>query len=131
MHRRTVLGMAAAGCGSLLAGCGGATVAGEVVANETPLALTHDYEIQGTPSGTRLLVTVTAENGGEEPITPDGRVPELSCEFLSGAGETLHQSGVRPLEAIAAGDATTFQFQLGTRVSEASRYELTAVWTSE
>jgi hypothetical protein len=131
MHRRTVLGIVAAGFGSLLAGCSGSTVAGEVVANETPLGLTHEYEIQGTPSGTRLVVTVTAENGGEEQITPDGRVPELSCTFLNDAGEPLHDSGLQPVEAISAGETATFEFQLGTRVSEASRYELAAAWTRD
>lgn len=131
MHRRTVLGMAVAGCGSVLAGCGGSAVAGAVVANETPLVLTHEYEIRGTPSGTVLVVDVTAANDGGDPITPDGQVPELTCTFLNSADETLHESGVQPLEAIDSGDAATFQFKLGTRVSEASRYELAAAWTRD
>lgn len=131
MHRRSLLGTVAAGCGSLLAGCGGSTVAGEVVANETPLVLSHEHAVQGTPSGTRLVVDVTAENNSEDPITAAGRVPELSCTFLNDAGERLHRSGVQPLDTIGAGAAATFEFQLGTRVSEAARYELAAAWTEE
>lgn len=128
MHRRHFLGSAAVGLGTLLAGCGGSTVSGAVVSNETPLALSFDHAIQGTPSGTRLLVDVTAEHTGPDIITPDGEVPLLSCTFLNGAGETLHQSGVQPVEPIHAGESVPFQFQLGTRVSEAQRYELVGEW---
>ena len=123
--------MVATGCGSVLAGCGGPTVDGEVVANETPLDLSHEYTVQGTPSGTILTVDVTAENESQNRITPDGQVPQLTCAFLNGAGETLHQSGIQPLEPIDVGAATTFQFKLGTRVSDARRYELTAVWIAD
>ncbi|NLV08332.1 hypothetical protein GOC83_19635 [Haloarcula rubripromontorii] len=108
----------------LLAGCGGSTVSGAVVSNDTPLSIAFEHAIQGTPSGTRLLVDVTAENTGSEPVTPDGEVPKLSCTFLDGAGRTLHRSGVQPVEPIAAGDSVAFQFQLGTQVSDVTRYEL-------
>jgi len=128
MYRRELLGSAAVGLGTLLAGCGGSTVSGAVVRNDTPLDLAFEHAIQGTPSGTRLLVDVTAENTGSEPITPDGEVPKLSCAFLNGTGETLHQSGVQPVEPIAVGDAAAFEFQLGTRVEEVQRYELAGDW---
>ena len=75
--------------------------------------------------------SVTAENASQNRITPDGEVPQLTCVFLNGAGETLHQSGIQPLDPIDAGAATTFQFKLGTHVSDARRYELTAVWISD
>jgi hypothetical protein len=123
--------MAAAGCGSVLAGCGGPTVDGAVVANETPLVIAHEYAVRGTPSGTVLVVDVTAENQGQRRITPDGQVPELTCAFLNDAGEPLHQPGIQPLEPIDVGAATTFQFKLGTNLSEVTRYELMAAWISD
>jgi len=128
MKRRTVLGMAATVCGTVAAGCLGSTVAGDVVRNETPLELSHDYEIQGTPSGTRVVVDVTAKNGGESPITPDGRLPQLSCAFLNESEETLHQSGVQPVEPIDVSETASFEFSLGTRVDEVTRYELGVDW---
>ena len=131
MHRRELLGSATVGLGTLLAGCGGSTVSGDIVSNDTPLDIAFEHAIQGTPSGTRLLVDVTAENTGSEPITPDGEVPKLSCTFLDGAGETLHQSGVQPVESIAVGESVAFQFQLGTHVSEVKRYELVGEWVQE
>lgn len=131
VHRRTILGMVATGFGSVLAGCGGSSVDGEVVANETPLVLSHEHTVQGRPSGTVLSVDVTAENDGQNRITPDGQVPQLTCTFLNNAGETLYQSGIQPLEPIDVGAATTFQFKLGTNVSDATRYELTAAWITD
>ena len=128
MHRRTLLGTVVAGFGTVIAGCGGDTVEGSVVANETPLVLSHEYAIQGTPSGTRLVVDVSAENGGSEPISTDGEVPRVTCVFLNGVGETLHRSGVEPLERIGPGETSPFEFQLGTGVDEVTRYELSAEW---
>jgi len=123
--------MVTTGCGSLLAGCSGSTVDGEVVANETPLVISHEYTIRGTPSGTVLIVDVTAENGGQNRITPDGRVPQVTCTFLNADGETLHQSGIQPLEPIAVGTATELQFKMGTHLNEVTRYELTAAWPAD
>jgi len=131
MYRRDVLGMVAAGCGTLFAGCGGSNIDGEVVRNETPLALTHEYAVQGTPSGTRIVVDVTAANGSNSPITPDGTVTYLSCTFLNSADETLHRAGVQPVETIDAGATAQFQFTLGTSVDEATRYELTGEWVQD
>ncbi|WP_262177196.1 hypothetical protein [Haloarcula laminariae] len=131
MHRRTLLGTLAAGCGSALAGCGGSAVTGEVVANETPLSLTHEYAVQGTPSGTRLVVDVTAENDGTDRITTEGRVPELACTFLDDDGEQLYRSGLKPRDPIGVGATSAFEFALSTSVSEAERYELTATWTED
>ncbi|WP_324664582.1 hypothetical protein [Haloarcula sediminis] len=131
MHRRTLLGTLAAGCGSALAGCSGSTVTGEVVANETPLSLTHEYAIQGTPSGTRLVVDVTAENDGTDRITPEGQVPELACTFLDDAGEQIYRTGLQPRDPIRVGATSAFEFALSTRVSETTRYELTATWSQE
>lgn len=129
MHRRTFLGMLLTGCGTLLAGCTGTRIDGEVVSNETPLSLSHDYATQGTPSGTRLVVDVEAENEGSEPITLEAPVPRVVCTFLDDPGETVYRSGMELAEPIDVGETTTLEFTLGVDVTEVARYELLSEWT--
>jgi len=131
MQRRTVLGMLLAGCGTQLAGCTGTGIEGEVASNETPLALSYEYATQGTPSGTRLVVDVAAENAGNEPITPEDPVPRVVCTFLDDAGETVYQSGMELTEPIDAGETTTLTFTLGVDVGEVTRYQLRGEWTGD
>ncbi|WP_254761729.1 hypothetical protein [Natrinema marinum] len=128
MHRRAVLGTLAAGCGTLFAGCSGSRVDGEVVANETPLAFSHEYATQATYSGTRVVVEVTAENDGHEPITPKESVPNVVCTFLDATGETLHQSGLKLTQFIGVGETITLEFTLAVDVDDVTRYELRSEW---
>ncbi|WP_436903450.1 hypothetical protein [Halovenus halobia] len=131
MHRRTVLGSFAAGVGILIAGCSRSSVDGTVVSNETPLTFTHEYATQATPSGTRIVVEVTIENDGSQPITPEGRVPRITCTFLDNSGERLYQSGLEPVEPIGVGETTTMEFPLAVNVDDVTRYELRSKWTDE
>jgi hypothetical protein len=128
MYRRTVLGTLAVGCGTLLAGCSGSRVEGDVLANETPLVISHDYSTQATFAGTRVVVDVTAENGGNEPITPAGAVPRVSCTFLDAAGETLYQSGLEVTSVVDVGETVSLEFTLAVAVEDLSRYTLRSEW---
>jgi hypothetical protein len=128
MHRRTLLGTLAAGCGVSLAGCSRSRVEGVVAANETPLSFAHEYATQATPTGTRVLVEVTAENEGSEPITPDGRVPRITCTFLDGADESLHETGLQLIEPVGVGESTDLEFTLAIDTEDVARYELRSEW---
>lgn len=127
MDRRTVLGAFAA-CGASLAGCSRSRVDGVVASNGTPLVFVHEYATQATPSGTRVLVEVTAENDGREPITPDGRVPRITCTFLDDAGETLHEAGRQLIEPVGVGESVSLEFTLAIDTDDVSRYELHSNW---
>ncbi len=131
MHRRAVLGTLAAGCGTLFAGCSGSKVDGEVVANETPLVFSHEYAMQATYSGTRVVVDVTAENDGLEPITPEAPVPGVVCTFLDDGGESLHQSGLELQKLIGVGETVALEFTLAVDVDDVTRYELRCEWVEE
>jgi hypothetical protein len=131
MHRRAVLGTLAAGCGTLLAGCSGSRVEGEVASNETPLALSHEYSIQATPSGTRIVVDVTAENEGSERVTPEAPVPRVVCTFFDDAGETLYRSGLELTSAVDVGGTIDLEFTLGVDVDDVARYTLRGEWVEE
>lgn len=113
----------------LVAGCPGSGVEGAVVSNETTLTVSHEYVTQGTSSGTRIVVDVTLENDGRDPITPEGRVPKITCTFLNGSGERLHESGRELVEPIDVGETTTLEFGLSVDVDDVSRYELRCEWT--
>lgn len=126
MHRRRVLGTL--GAGVLLAGCLGSRVDGEVASNETPLVFSHEYVTQGTPSGTRVLVEVTAQNDGTDPITPDGQVPNVSCTFFDGSGEALHEAGRQLTEPVGVGESTSLEFPLAIDTDDVTRYELRCEW---
>lgn len=130
MNRRTVLGTLATGGVLSLAGCSGSRVDGEVVSNDTPLALAHEYATQGTFSGTRVVVDVTATNEGNEPITPDAPVPEVVCLFLDGAGETLYRSALEVPRRIGVGDSIDLEFALAVDVDDVARYTLQSEWVS-
>ena len=130
-NRRAVLGTILVGVGSLLAGCSQSSVKGAVVENETSLALSHEYGIQATPSGTRVVVDVTVTNNGSEQITPEGRVPRLTCSFLDGSGVQLHQSGLELVEPLDVGEETMLQFTLAVDVDSVARYELRSEWVEE
>jgi hypothetical protein len=131
MRRRTVLGTLLTGWGASLAGCTGPRVEGEVVSNETPLALSHDYATQGTPSGTRLVVDVTARNEGNERLTPVDPVPRVVCSFLDDAGGTVYRSGREVTDPVGIGETVTLEFTLGVDVAEVTRYELRSEWTNQ
>lgn len=131
MHRRTVLGSVAVGLGLFLAGCTGSSVDGSVVSNETPLALSHEYSTIATPSGTRTFVEVTVENDGNEPITPEDRVPRITCTFTDGSGEQLYQSGLELVEPLDVGETTTLEFTLAVDVDDVAAYELRSEWVEQ
>jgi hypothetical protein len=128
MHRRAVLGTLTTVGGVLLAGCSGSSIDGEVVENETPLAFTHEHATQATPSGMRIVVDVTVENDGDEPITPESRVPRVVCAFLDANGETLHRSGLELVETVAAGGTTALEFTLAVDTDDVARYEIQSEW---
>lgn len=111
-----------------LAGCSGSRVDGEVVSNDTPLTLSHEYATQGTFSGTRVVVDVTATNEGSEPITPDAPVPEVVCLFLDGAGETLYRSGLQLSREVEIGESIDLEFALAVDVDDVARYTLQSKW---
>lgn len=128
MHRRTLFGTLAAGFGTPLAGCFGSRVEGAVVSNETPLRFSHEYATQATYSGTRVVVDITIENDGSDPITPEGRVPRITCTFLNDSGEQLHQSGRELVEPVGVGETTTLEFALAVDVDDVTGYELRSEW---
>lgn len=131
MNRRAVLGTIFVGVGSALAGCSQSSVNGAVVKNETPLTLSHEYGIQATPSGTRVVVDATVINDGNEQITPEGRVPRLTCTFMNDSGVRLHQSGLELVEPLDVSEETTLQFTLTIDVDDVARYELQSEWVEE
>ncbi|WP_226479874.1 hypothetical protein [Natrinema amylolyticum] len=131
MHRRAVLGTLAAGCGTLFAGCSESRVNGVVVSNETSLVFSHEYSTQATYSGTQVVVDVTAENEGVEPITPEVPVPQVVCTFLDNGGETLHQSGLKLKEFIGVEETITLEFTLAVDVDDVTHYELRSEWVEE
>jgi len=126
MHRRRFLGVF--GAGVLMAGCLGSRVNGEVTSNETPLVFSHEYVTQGTPSGTRILVEVTAENDGDDPITPDSRVPNIACRFFDDAGEVLHETGKQLVQPVGVGESVTLEFPLTIDTDDVKRYEIRSEW---
>jgi hypothetical protein len=128
MYRRAVLGTFIAGWTTLFAGCTASRVDGEVVSNETPLALSHEYSTQATFSGTRVVVDVTAENDGSEPITPEVPFPRVVCAFFDDAGETLYRSGIKLTQPVDIGETVTLEFPLAVEVDEVTRYELRSEW---
>ena len=83
-----------------------------MAANETPLVFSHEYATQGTASGTRVLVEVTAENDGDEPITTEEQVPNVTCTFLDDDGETLHETGRKVVQPVGVGESTALEFPL-------------------
>ncbi len=128
MHRRTVLGSVAVGLGLLSAGCIGSSVDGSVVSNETPTTLSHEHSTIATSTGTRTVVEVTVENDGNERITPEGRVPWITCTFTDGSGNRLHQSGLELVNPLDVGETTTLEFTLAVDVDDVARYELRSEW---
>ena len=131
MRRRTVLGTLAVSAGISLAGCFGSSVDGDVASNETPLVLSHESKTQSTSSGVRILVEVTIENDGTEPITPDGRVPRITCTFRDDSGENLYESGRKLTDPIEVGETTTVEFPMAVNVDDVTRYELRGEWADE
>lgn len=131
MHRRTVLGTLAVSAGILLGGCSGSSVDGEIVSNETPLVFSHESETQSTPSGVRILVEVTLENDGTEPMTLDDRVPQITCTFRDDSGEDLYESGRKLTDPLEAGETTTVEFTTAVNVDDVTRYELRSEWADE
>lgn len=131
MDRRAALGTLATGCILLLAGCSGSRVDGDVVSNDTPLTFSHDYATQGTFSGTRVVVNVTATNEGSEPITPNTPVPEVSCLFLDSSGETLYRSALEVPRQVNVGESIDLEFALAVDVDDVARYTLQGGWVTE
>ena len=128
VNRRAALRALGTGLVASLAGCSGSRIDGSVTSNETPLALSHEYATQATYSGTRVFVDVTAENAGNDPITLEERVPNVTCTFLDDAGETLHEAGIELLEPLDAGESTTLEFPLTIDTEDVTRYELRCEW---
>lgn len=131
MNRRSVLGTLATCCVIPLAGCSESRVDSEMVSNDTPLTFSHDYATQGTLSGTRVVVEVTATNEGSEPITPDTPVPEVVCLFFDGAGETLYRSSLEVPRRVGVGESIDLEFTLAVDVDEVARYTLQSEWVTE
>jgi hypothetical protein len=131
MNRRRALGTLATGGLTLLAGCSGQNIEGEVLASEVPLALTHDHSTQSTFSGTRVVVDVTAENDGEKRLTPEKPVPRIVCTFLDGSGGTLYESGLQLPETIDPGGTVALEFALAVDVDDLSRYTLRSEWVED
>ncbi len=115
----------------LLGGCFESSVDGEIVSNETSLVLSHEHATQSTPSGVRILVEVTLENDGTEPITADGRVPRIVCTFRNDSGESLYESGRRLTDSVEVGETTTVEFPMAVNVDDVTRYELRSEWVDE
>lgn len=128
MYRRAVLGTLAVGYGTLFAGCVESSIDGKVIANETPLTFSHEHSTIATPSGTRVVVDVTGEHGGSEPITPEGSVPQVVCTFLDDSGDTLHESGLKLSNGIGVGETITLEFTLAVEVDDLDRYTLRCEW---
>lgn len=128
VNRRTVLRALGTGLAASLAGCSGSRVDGTVASNETPLSISHEYATQATYSGTRVFVEVIAENAGNDPITLEKRVPNVTCTFLDDAGETLHEAGIELVESLDPGESTTLEFPLTIDTEDVTRYELRFEW---
>lgn len=126
-----MLGTLATGCVLSLAGCSGTRIDERVASNDTPLTLSHDYATQGTFSGTRIVVDVTATNEGGEPITPETPVPEVICIFVDDAGETLYRSGLEVPRTMDIGESIDLEFTLAVDVDDADRYTLQSEWVTE
>jgi len=130
-NRRAILGTLVAGVGSIIAGCSRSSIEGAVVENETPLALSHEYGIQATASGTRVVVDVTATNDGSEQITPEGRSPRFICTFMDDSGEQLFEASRKLVAALAIEETTTVQFTLAVGVDDVAEYQLRSEWAEE
>ena len=130
-NRRAILGTLVVGVGSVMAGCSRSSIDGAVVENETPLTLSHEYGIQATSSGTRVVVDVTVTNDGSEQITPEGRSPRFICTFLDDSGERLFQSSRKLVEVLDIEETTTVQFTLAVGVDDVAEYELQSRWIDE
>ncbi|WP_336326513.1 hypothetical protein [Halovenus sp. HT40] len=131
MYRRTVLGTLAVSFGVVLGGCARSSVDGTVASNETPLVFSHESATQATSAGVRIVIEVTIEHDGTEPITLEERVPRITCAFLNDSGETLYQSGRKLVDPIEVGDTTTMEFSLAVNVDDVTRYELRSKWADE
>lgn len=128
MYRRTVLGSVAVGLGIFVTGCLGSSVDGSVVTNETPLTLSHEFSTIATPTGTRNVVEVTVENDADGPITPDARVPRITCTFTDDSGGALYESGLELRDSLDVGESKTLEFNLTIDVDKVARYELRSEW---
>lgn len=128
IYRRSVLATLGTGLLASLAGCSRSRVDGEVVTNETPLGISHEYATQATPSGTRVLVEVTIENTGSERITREERVPRITCRFLDEGGETLHEMGLILVKPLDVEESRTLEFTLAIDTEDVTRYELRSRW---
>jgi hypothetical protein len=102
-----------------------------VVSNETPLVLSYEYSTQATFSGTRVVVDVTAENDGTEPLTPAEPTPRIVCTFLDDGGETLYQSGLDLPRPVDVGATITLQFSLAVDVDDVERYTIRGEWSED
>jgi len=131
MNRRAMLGTLGAVCGLSLAGCSGSRVTGEVVSNETPLDLSHEYSTQSTFSGTRVVVDVRATNDGNERLTPTSPAPRVVCTFLDGDDERLYQSGLDLPRAVDVGETFNLEFTLAVDVDDLARYTVRCTWNSD
>ena len=127
-NRRAVLGTLLVGVGSVMAGCSRSRIDGAVVENETPLALSHEYGIQATSSGTRVVVDLTVTNNGGEQITPEGRSPRFICAFLADSGEQLFKSSRKLIAGLGTEETTTVQFSLAVGVDDVAAYQLRSEW---
>jgi hypothetical protein len=130
-NRRAILGTLVVGVGSVMAGCSRSSIDGAVVENETPLTLSHEYGIQATSSGTRVVVDVTVTNEGSEQITPEGRSPRFICTFLDNSEERLFKSSRKLVDVLDTEDSMTVQFALSVGVDDVAEYELRSEWAEE
>lgn len=128
MHRRAYVRTLLVGAGCVVAGCSGSSLDGRVEGNDTPLALTHEYAMQSTLSGLRVVVDVMATNAGSEPISPTGRVPRVTCTFTDSAGATIHSSGLELRTAVRAGESVALEFTLAVDVDDVAGYALGSEW---
>jgi len=131
MHRRALLGILAVGSGTLLAGCVESSIDGDVVANETPLTFSHEHSTIATSTGTRVVVDVTGEHDGSEPITPEESVPRVVCTFRDDSGDTLHESGLKLANGVGVGETISLEFALTVEVDKLDRYALRCEWVEE
>jgi hypothetical protein len=127
-YRRTVIGTVGTGLVALLAGCSQSRVDGAVATNETPLVFTHEYSTRATYSGTKVVVEVTAENAGSDPITSESRIPEITCTFLDSNDETLYEPSIKLVRPLEVDQSTTLEFTLAIDTDDVSRYELRSRW---
>lgn len=125
MHRRDVLRTLAGASLLGLAGCGGPSATGTVVANDTALVVTdHRAGTRATQAGTELYVEAQTRNDGDEPITRSGTVPEFACTFFSESNEQLYHAAQELTRPLNPSDTREFTFELHRRSDEADRYEL-------